>query len=277
MAKHKNLVRKPPLPTWIEPPFSVIDLVKEGAELVYDKEAEIRAEQKLIVHASELASWCPRNFLFKDREMARAARGLVKLVPSKVPASTRFLFDRGNAYHDMIRGYIRNTGTLYGNWKCLVCKHEAEGLAQDFLECPECRSPHVIYDELSMTREYSGITVMGHCDAFIKNEVINPVVEIKSKNSRSFGYLAVPDSSHIIQMQVYLWLFRARAGCILYVGEDCAMKEYWYQWNPEFGKWVNEQLKQVSKLKDPHKAPRACINDECTQASRCPWREECFE
>jgi hypothetical protein len=72
--------------------------------------------RKDVIHASELAhsDLCPRAVYFRIKTG--------KTTAESHSATMEFIFDEGNEIHAKWQRRMRQTGKLWGSWKCLICK-----------------------------------------------------------------------------------------------------------------------------------------------------------
>lgn len=81
--------------------------------------------------------------------------------------------------------------------------------------------------------------ISGRADAIISEGEELYVLDIKSMNSRTFGYLKEPKEDNVLQVQLYLYYFHIKKGILLYMDKDkLLLKEF----------VVDSDTKQVEKL-----------------------------
>ncbi len=60
------------------------------------------------------------------------------------------------------------------------------------------------------------VRVKGRCDIMLEKDGERTIVEIKSSRSDA----GIPHKHHVMQLRIYLWLFEAKKGILLYVTPD---------------------------------------------------------
>ena len=122
--------------------------------------------------------------------------------------------------------------------------------------------------------------IRGTCDAMIAIENSNYVIDFKSINSSSFGYLDVPKIDHKIQLLLYMYFFGVERGIILYENKDNQeLKEF------EISKKENEEL--ILEVFEKLNYVRDCVKDKILpnkpvfleddqwRCNYCSYKSEC--
>ncbi|HLC21054.1 MAG TPA: hypothetical protein VJM10_02960 [Candidatus Methylomirabilis sp.] len=213
-----DLVKKEPAP-----PKPGKELTEALTRIGSSKKVDpISAEQikakKNIFRASGVADLCARE------EVLASVMNEVR--DDTVTDVERTIFDTGTAIHDMVRGYLGNLGLLVGTWKCVICQQQYGELHKDRVaqpvKCQACKGSQFLYvEEHAEDKEY---LIGGHCDGFlVLNGVKEPnaILEVKSIGATGMVKVVVePYQKHIIQGQIYMWLFGFDRVKILYVAKD---------------------------------------------------------
>lgn len=90
--------------------------------------------------------------------------------------------------------------------------------------------------------------ISGRADAIIEREKQLYVLDVKSINSRAFGYLKEAKEENVLQLQLYLHYLEIQKGILLYVDKDkLRLKEFIIDYNQTTAKMV---LKGLVKLRE---------------------------
>lgn len=179
------------------------------------------------------------SYLSKD-DFCPLAEVLIKLnnvkVDSIVDGKSIIRFSFGTIMHDMLRLIFKDRIYNIGYF-CRSCGHYVRGNEYNlYLYCDVCRSDDIIPIEKHFVKD----NISGHLDGAIKLKEFGDefgVFELKSCSSGVFTMLNKPQRSHIIQMNLYMYLTGFSYGVIIYVDRermvDWNVKQYLVKRNAE--------------------------------------------
>lgn len=117
--------------------------------------------------------------------------------------------------------------------------------------------------------------VHGRADAILSIKGEPYVLEIKSVNSSKFKK-GLPDSSHIKQLQLYLYFFGIKKGILLYENKDTQdLKEFVIDYDEKIVKEVFSEFNRLKELIEKDIIPEKPKEIEDWQCDYCPYIEEC--
>lgn len=191
-----------------------------------------------VLHPSEITGkdWCLRAsyHLLRGAEPKRSSH----------PLRTENVFHTGHDIHDKWQDWLAQEGSLYGDYKCLVCeslstRSVARSLGYPDHECADCGCRLWKYDEMKM--EIPSLRIVGHTDGgliwggidptfSIMDQAPDELLEIKSVGTgtlrvyepsllrggvcleQAFKNITRPFGGHILQVQLYLEAQRLKLG-----------------------------------------------------------------
>ncbi|MFI6512942.1 hypothetical protein ACIBCT_35535 [Streptosporangium sp. NPDC050855] len=233
--------------------WDVLGDISENVAAELLKPTDRRAD---VIHPSEMAKddWCARSTYYR----------IVDARAGKMPARPDFnfqmesIFATGHALHDKWQNWLRLSGDLYGQWKCLHCGHVTD-LRLDPKQCPRCWSFAVTYAEVPIRAEKEFL-IEGHSDGMLLEKA--RLIEIKTIGMGTlrmdapevlkewyfasdeagkklydldglWADLQEPLPSHVRQLQIYLYItmrlmgLGVRRGTFLYeYKSNQAVKEF---------------------------------------------------
>lgn len=201
----------------------VLPLVQEHLLRVGDA-----GQDPSVVHPSEMSKpdWCIR---------ATAQRITTGIQPpdDKFNFILQNIYAEGTAIHEKWQSWLGDTGRLWGDWRCAICKREITGTTPPAWVYPMCGSfagepvPHIWrYREVSLA---AGL-ISGHEDAAIDTNLVefksigvgtlrvgNPDLlkkhAVKTRagktcydTERIWQGVRGPFRTHMVQSTIYLWL-----------------------------------------------------------------------
>ena len=158
-----------------------------------------------------------------DRFLYLAYNGLLEARP--LTSNTQRIFDNGNFLEDRMDLYFRKLRIL-------------------------------IDREVPLT--FDSPPISGRCDFILAHDTYSKIIlELKSINDRGFKALKqFPKSEHELQLQIYLNLFPAKWGTVLYVNKnDQKLKAFVIEQNP---KAFQQLLKRGDKIISMTEMPKIC-------------------
>jgi hypothetical protein len=145
-----------------------------------------------------------------------------------------FFFSSGNAAHTLYQKWLPQTGWgkyLWGNWLCGNCNTEIKHSYR--VNCPNCSSPHLLYQEIELSFTHNNVTMLGHIDLifWLPNGLII-IIDIKTVRESRLDGKGLPFSKHLHQIFTYSFLFERNfnakvAGIVLaYVPREIYSLQY---------------------------------------------------
>ena len=251
-----------------------------------------RGEQdKNIIHASDLKSFCTREF-------ALCIKSKVDYQREKfIYIGMRHTFEIGNAIETIVTKRLHTTKHLLGTWRCFHCSHKFFGF-YDNKGCPECKSKAVGYCNTTLELTVGKFKIRGNKDVLIvyeKNTVY--VVEVKSMKPEDWAELEKPLVDHRRQLSLYLWMLKSKAkilfsnntkfkymtdkGVILYVSKGIQKnphKPFIVHRDEPFINEVEAKMEELKTFSKNSRLPkRICASQFKTMAKKCRARELCFK
>lgn len=243
-----------------------------------------------VLHPSDMIKrdWCRRASWFLLNGYPRIAE--------KPGLRLQNIFDEGHYIHAKWQRWFQEMGVLHGKFKCDVCDQITWGTSP--AECEHCHAPEgkLIYDEVTMIDD--ALRIKGHTDGWVKDEVGDTLIEIKSigpgtirserpdlimDNDNDFmkawGQIRRPFVSHILQGQMYLELMK-RMGHdvteIVFIYElkaDQSFKEFVVRADFEVVRHVFDNAQKVIDAVEAGVPPR-CNNNLGGTCKQCdPYKE----
>jgi len=168
-----------------------------------------------------------------DKFLYKAYNGLLEARP--LTSNTQRIFDNGNSLEDRMDSYFRKIGILIAREVPLV---------------------------------FDSPPISGRCDFILTHDTYNKIIlELKSINDRGFKALKqFPKSEHELQLQIYLNLYPAEWGTVLYENKnDQKLKAFVIKQNP---KAFGQILKRCDKIISMTEMPKICKGNKW-----CPCKE----
>ena len=254
----------------------------------------------VVLHPSEIIKrdWCKRASYF-------LLRGYEK-VAEKPPLRLQSIFDTGHAIHSKWQFWFQDMGILHGKFKCDVCDDITWGTSP--AECEHCGAGKnkLVYAEVTLHDD--ALRIKGHTDGWIKDEVGDALIEIKSIGPgtiraeapdlmmdaggdfmKAWTNIRRPFGPHILQGQIYLELMKrmGQVGSngqpldeIVFIYElkaDQSFKEFKVKADYELVRHVFEGAEKVVAAVEAGVAPR-CNNNVGGTCKQCaPYSEEGFD
>lgn len=216
-----------------------------------------------------------------------------------VDPDLQLTFAAGHGLHHSMQNIILpRINVLKGRWRCQFCgrffggSEDSNPAISTLVFRPKACScavgsefPNFEYHESFFQNEEFRIS--GHLDAVLSlpdAEDGDGVGELKSISERNAKEVRdVPDFSHVIQMQTYMWLTGLRWGILIYwvkgVFRSPLIEHY-----VERDEDAIEEIKNMATsirlgLLDPERPlpERICRSSECARAESCELRKACFE
>lgn len=197
---------------------------------------------------------------------------------TKINAKGKRIFDTGDAFHDMVKGWVKGAGLLIE----YVDPKTGKPPIDYFSKLPNSEFP-IVVKELSIKK--------GKIDALIELDGELWIGEFKSMKEEKFGELQAPHEDHLMQANSYAHLFefcwergdyehipalkkyKEIAGVIfLYLcKDDTEMKEFIVRKSDES---LDKVVARVAELKGyiERKELPPCTPHFC---SYCPWKKTC--
>lgn len=201
-----------------------LDATKTGARLTSGVERHLQRRPMgnrdyTVLHPSEIIKrdhcWRASYFLLQGQTR----------VAEKPRLRLQSIFDEGHYIHAKWQKWFQEMGTLHGNFLCDVCDKMTWGTSPK--ECEHCGAGEhkLVYAEVTMRDD--ALRIKGHTDGWVKDEVGDTLIEIKSIGpgtlradapdllmehngdlSKAFKAIKRPFPVHIMQGQMYLELMK---------------------------------------------------------------------
>lgn len=230
-----------------------------------------------IIHPSDL---CKKDFCARATYYKVTGQGVVEDKPG---LRLQSIFDEGHAIHHKWQNWIREMGSLYGKWECLVCSETFYALSPTV--CLDCGSPLLKYNEVPLWDDE--LLIGGHADGWVQELGPDYLIEVKSMGTGTIRMEAPallrdtdiegawknirrPFPTHIRQGLLYLELGRrmVEKGLlksfpdeIVYVYElkaNQAYKEFAVRANPEIVKDMLDAAFDIQHAVRVTKTPPPC-------------------
>lgn len=242
-------------------------------------------EENGYIRISSFADMCPREEVLCSLEKHIRSR--------KIETDLNLIFAHGSALHWALQNKILpDADVLVGVWRCIGCAKDygsatrevpiAQTAVRRPAKCDGCGSEEFLYREQQfISREYM---IGGHPDGFLVVPGMPGVgiVECKSISSRgAWEVRNVPNISHAIQAQLYMWLTDIKWAKILYwdkgaFGMGCLI-EHTIERDDETIEQAQKTIRSIRNGIASGLLPdRVCENASCPRASKCEVRGPCF-
>jgi len=147
------------------------------------------------------------------------------------------------------------------------------------------KNPHVqlVSSELPFKLQMEGFVVSGRIDdlLLLKEDGKKLLVEVKSTGNISFT--DQPESSHMMQLQLYMHVLKEYNGVLLYIEKNTLRtKTFEVSYNEMLAATALQRFvslhKSLTESKIPEPEARVSRKEEIGwQCRRCEWRDECFK
>ena len=147
------------------------------------------------------------------------------------------------------------------------------------------KNQHVqlLESELPFKIQMEGFLVSGRIDdlLLLKEDGKKLLVEVKSTGNLSFS--EGPESSHMMQLQLYMHVLKEHNGLLLYIEKNTLRtKSYDIPYDEQLAAIALQRFvtlhKHITENKTPEPEARVSRKEEIGwQCRRCEWREECWK
>lgn len=215
-------------------------------------------------------------------------------------STLEFVWKIGTAVHDIVQDLLGKARVLWGKWRCKKCKAVTSGFRPRY-QCPcsasceeNCIWPMgfesrecglcplgVQYDYMEHEVESREYLVRGHFDGLLRLER-DSLLEIKTINTREFGFLQRPKPEHVLQARIYDLLGpRTENIVMLYIdkGGNDPPKEFKVEQDNAEVMALLRRLKRYNRERESGKLflrVSSCTSTSCPRAKRCPVAQHCF-
>lgn len=273
-----------------------LDAKAKPSRLIGDLERYLMARpvgdrSTTVLHPSEIIKkdWCKRASWF-------LLNGHTKIA-EKPPLRLQSIFDTGHAAHAKWQFWFQDMGILHGKFKCWVCDGITWGTSPEACEHCGAGKSKLVYDEVTLID--NELRIAGHTDGWIKDEVGDALIEIKTIGPgtiraeapdlmqaangdfmKAWGNIRRPFGPHVLQGQVYLELMRRMGNPVkeivfLYeLKADQSFKEFKVQADYELVEHVFDGAKTVIEAVEKGIVP-VCSNNWAGTCKQCdPYKED---
>lgn len=123
------------------------------------------------------------------------------------------------------------------------------------------------------------IKVVGSIDGKVMVDDKPFLVEIKSTGSEAWKMFRRPKSTHINQMQLYMYAEQLQHGFLIYINKDTGdIKEWIVDYDASLVDELLDLIREINEVEQKNELPAA--HKKCTPSSvmrsQCPFNERCF-
>ena len=243
-----------------------------------------------VLHPSEIIKkdFCLRGSYF-------LLKGYPKMQPNP-GLRMQVIFDEGHYIHAKWQKWFQEMGILHGKFKCDRCDGVTWGTSPS--ECEHCKAPEskLVYAEVTLRDD--DLRIAGHTDGWVKDEVGDALIEIKSIGPGTIRYgqpslmadaggdlmkawsnVTRPFADHILQGQVYLELMHRMGNTVdqivfLYeLKADQSFKEFTVKRDFALVEHIFAKAEKVVKAVEANVAPK-CNNNLGGTCKQCePYKD----
>lgn len=262
------------------------------------------------LHCSEMGYYCPRREVLKN---------LFNIQEEKdITPSSQFVFDTGTIFHKIFQDqYWGPLGILIGKWRCQRCG-KVIGTDQEMVPMPinacECirekdatdkpckdciwkedsvlqRHCQLCYKWGNWTYEEIGVfcpelNLTGHADGILLLNGKKILLEMKTIRSDLHEKITSPYYSHIVQVNLYMWLLNLTQAIIVYIDKGGKAAEIIKVFPVDFDENVIKRVQYLINLTkqslETHTLPRRlkeCVSSNTftfSASTNCPVKALCF-
>jgi hypothetical protein len=233
------------------------------------------------VHVSSLGDLCPRQEVIAAR--TKTPR------PDEVDVDLNLTFAHGHGMHWALQNEVMpSLGEVFvGQWHCKMCGRNQGGwgdLIPRPKQCEVCEQPgEKCMEYFELRFENTEHRISGYTDGFLEIPGADGYGVLEGKSISDFrakDVRDVPDMSHVIQLQTYLWMTDLKWGVILYWNKGSfrnPLIEHYVERDEDTVEQIKLTLKDLwSGIETGVLPARICTSPDCKRAEGCPLVKQCF-